>query len=424
MRPLLDRYGVKMHVLHQGEAKGFGEHYVRDTMSDAVRANLGLLVEDLWSLQLNWIADHREGVDVRALRSFVEDPAHVIMLPADAEQLHLVDELRSRADWQRSMERRFNDAEWVSVENYLAQQSRKSATVVGQHVAVLWAEGGIVGGESAANSVSISSRSLIEDLEDLRDDEEVRAIVLRVESPGGSALASEEIYCKLEEIRSEKPLLVSMGRVAASGGYYISAPGQQIWASPATITGSIGVVSVIPDFAKAADKLGVQPDGVYSTPLATMTRLGNPVPPELLASLDHYMAGTYVEFRDRVTRYRPLDDEQLLPIAGGRVWSGSRAQELGLVDSLGTLEDVIQRAAWQAELGDAQVVHYPKVESLMDLFLSGEIKPKDLLPHAQSGYMNALADPELEKLLADLQAGRTRRDPAEMVQTRCPWTVE
>ena len=422
MRPMLDRYGIKMHVLHQGEAKGFGEHYVRDEMSDAVRGNLGLLVEDLWALRLDWLARHRPGVNASELRDVVEDPANVILLPQKAHELGLVDNLLSRAAWQESMELRFPDAKWISVESYLSQGVGMDA-VVGEHVAVLWAEGAIVPSKSGRGTGQISARDLIEDLQELREDEDVRAIVLRVESPGGSALASEEIYCKLEEIRSEKPLLISMGRVAASGGYYISAPGQQIWASPATITGSIGVVSVIPDLSKAADKLGVQPDGVYTTPLSTMSRLGNPVPRELLQSLEHYMAGTYTEFRDRVTRYRPLSDEELLPIAGGRVWSGERALELGLVDSLGTLEDVIQRAAWQAELAEATAVHYPKVESLMDLLLSGEFKPKDFLPMGNL-ELELLQDPEIEQLVENLQSGEMRPDPSSIVQARCPWIFE
>jgi protease-4 len=247
-------------------------------------------------------------------------------------------------------------------------------------VAVLWAEGNIVPGMVEGAQVQIQSRAMIDLIQDLRESDAVKAVVLRVESPGGSALASEEIYQELVKLAKAKPLWVSAGPVAASGGYYLSVPGAQIWASPFSVLGSIGVVALFPDVSGAAGKLGLSAQGIHPLPASRLGDLGSPVEAATLAAMNVRLGEVYQEFRGRVLAHRPLTEDQLTPVAGGRVWGGRRALELGLADQLGGLEDCLD--SLQSSLGKTPlpVAHYPQQESLFSLLLSGHLRPRDLLP--------------------------------------------
>jgi protease-4 len=355
-------------------------------MSPPVRENLGRLVEDLLDEELAWIGARRHR-DPAALKAELLKPGRIWLAPEEARRIGLVDTLLSRADWEEGLERRFPDAvrlsisEWISSRRHLPGDGGDEPEA-GDHIAVLWAEGAIVPG-TGEGAVEVASGEMVERIRALREAGAVKAVVLRVESPGGSALASEEVYQELVKLGREKPLWVSAGPVAASGGYYLAAPGKQIWVSPFTVTGSIGVVALLPDLSGAAGKLGVAPQGIHSLPAGRLRELGRPVDPQVLAALQERLGQIYGEFRSRVLAHRALSDEDLTPIAGGRVWSGRRAVSLGLADHLGGLQPCLD--SLQASLGGAPlpVVDYPRQRSLLDLLLDGRVKPRDLLPGAR-----------------------------------------
>lgn len=391
MGQALARLGIRVHVLHEGEAKGYGEQYAQQEMSPAVRQNLGGLVNDLLDEELGWIGARR-GLQAADLKVELSRPERLWLAPREARQLGLVDTLISRADWEEALEVRYPGAERLSISDWIGSRTRLPKTGgdkvrLGDHVAVLWAEGGIVPGLSSSAQVQIQSRALIEEIRALKDADAVKAVVLRVESPGGSALAAEEIYQELRKLGEKKPLWVSAGPVAASGGYYLAAPARRIWVSPFSVMGSIGVVALVPDLSAAAGKLGLAPQTIQPLPGGRLGNLGSPVEAATLAALRLRMVEIYHEFRSRVTAHRPLSEAQLAPIAGGRVWSGRRAVELGLADDLGGLQDCLD--SLQASLGGPAlpVVDYPEQETLLGLLLAGHLKARDLLPGAGLGRL-------------------------------------
>jgi protease-4 len=211
------------------------------------------------------------------------------------------------------------------------------------------ASGDILDGDQPPGSVGGDTVSRL--IRSARMDKNVKALVLRVDSPGGSVLASEQIYRELMALRAAgKPLVVSMSGYAASGGYYISAPADEIWASPATITGSIGIFAIIPTFDRTLGKVGVGVDGVGTTPLSGQDRLDRPLGEEARVLLQSQVSRGYDEFLERVQAGRKKTREQVDAIAQGRVWAGSDAHRLGLVDQLGSFNDAVKAAARRAKL--------------------------------------------------------------------------
>jgi protease-4 len=221
-------------------------------------------------------------------------------------------------------------------------------------IGVIVASGDIDDGKAPPGT--IGGDSLSELIREARLDKDIKAVVLRVDSPGGSVAASEQIYQELQALREAgKPLVISMGDLAASGGYYISAPANQIWASPATLTGSIGIFAIIPDISQTLGKVGVGVDGVGTTPLAGALTIDRPLSPEISGLLQSQVDRGYQEFLDRVAEGRRETPQQIDAIGQGRVWAGADARRLGLVDRLGTMEDAVKAAAQLAKVTQYQM---------------------------------------------------------------------
>jgi protease IV len=241
----------------------------------------------------------------------------------------------------------------VTVPEYLAyaREQKKLHAAGKPRVAVIVASGDILDGEQPPGTIGGDSTAKL--IRQARLDPDMKALVLRVDSPGGSVLASEVIYRELKAFRaSGKPLIVSMSGYAASGGYYISAPADEIWASPATITGSIGIFAVIPTVDRTLGKIGVSVDGVGTTPLSGQMRLDRPLSAEAKALLQSQINRGYDEFLERVTSGRKKSRADIDAIAQGHVWAGTDAKRLGLVDHLGSFEEALQAAAHRAKLPD------------------------------------------------------------------------
>jgi protease-4 len=277
-------------------------------------------------------------------------------------------------------------------ESYVSRKRPASLTgMTGKRVAVITAAGSIVPGEQPSGT--IGGDSLAHLIKTTAEAEGVAAIVLRINSGGGSVFASEVIRQQLLEVRSQGlPVVVSMGAVAASGGYYIAAEVDEIWATPATITGSIGVFAAFPTFEQLMERVGVSTDGVGTTDLAGSLRADRPLNPEVAAALRSGVKFTYERFIGLVAKGRDMTPEQVDGLAQGRVWSAPDALERGLLDGLGTLADAIAAAAARAELVDYKVEYAELPLSPRELLLRQLAERVGAVPGASStGVMAALS---------------------------------
>lgn len=362
----LDKLGVEMNVFRVGEFKSAVEIYTRNEMSPEERQASLAYLNSLWSSYQTALAEARK-LEPEAIASYVAAlPQATAQARGDAARVALeaglVTGIKSRIEVeQRLIELVGEDPQTGSYnavhhDDYVRvvraeRRLRRDGT---PRIGVLVASGEILDGEQPPGTVG--GESLARLIRKARVDENVKAVVLRIDSPGGSVLASEQIYRELLALRQEgKPLIVSMGDVAASGGYYIAAPADEIWASPATVTGSIGIFAVVPTVNRTLEKLGVHVDGVGTTPLSGQLRIDRPLGAEARTLLQSAIERGYEEFLARVAQGRNKSRDQVDAIAQGRVWAGSEAQRIGLVDHLGTFDAAVQAAARRAELTDYEV---------------------------------------------------------------------
>ncbi len=366
----LDKLGVQVHLIKVGTFKSAAEPYILNQASDASKEADSYWMGGLWQEYLAEIASLRK-IDAATIS---DDIAHyderVAAHSGDLAQLaldqKLVDQLATRAE-ARAVLRAQGAAEGsdgfrqIDYRKYLATLGIDGLPGMGPHVAVIVAEGEIVGGEQAPGM--IGGKSTAQLVRAAREDDNVKAIVLRVNSPGGDANASELIRRELAQAREAgKPVVVSMGDVAASGGYWISMDSDEIWAQPTTITGSIGIFGLFVTVPDTLAKLGIHVDGVGTTPLAGSLDIRRPLSPQLESILNSVIKRGYNEFIGKVAKARGKTPEQIDAIAQGRVWDGSQAKERGLVDKLGGLDDAIAAAASRAKLGKDYQVRYVERE--------------------------------------------------------------
>ena len=361
-RDALDTLGIKAHVFRVGEYKSAVEPFERNDMSPAARANYSRFLGDLWSIYVADVAARR-GMDAAAIDSYINRQDQLLAehggdtaLLAQAQRL--VDRVENRpaslAWLQETIGRDGDSFRSIDYESYLARARPEVAASAPNKVGVIVASGEIQDGAAPQGSIGGDSLSAL--IRSAREDERVKALVLRVDSPGGSVSASEVIREELAAFKQTgRPLLVSMGSVAASGGYWIATPADEIWASPATITGSIGIFGVLPTLEEGFRKLGLHVDGVGTTGLSGAGAVGRPLSPLLENSLQEIIEHGYASFLALVAEARNMSTEEVDRIAQGQVWSGQTAHELGLVDQLGSLEDAIVAAAGRAGLEDYTV---------------------------------------------------------------------
>ncbi len=346
----LERLGIQVHVFRVGTHKAAVEPFTLDAMSELSRANMQQLVDELWQRYLSTVAVNR-GLSVEALRAYANDyAAHLQAVGGDTAQVALahglVDELVSLPQFRARLSALAGAAggnpRTIDMQDFLAATSTLPLPAENA-IGVIVAEGSIDMGEQPRGV--IGADSLISLIRDARRDERIKAVVLRVDSPGGSALASELIRQELEQLQEAgKPLVVSMAGTAASGGYWISATADEIWASPTTVTGSIGIFGLIPTLEDSLGRIGVFADGVSTTPLTradVLSGMSEPMAAVFQASVED----GYRRFLQLVADGRNMSVEQVDAVAQGQVWSGTQAQAFGLVDNLGELEDAIASAA-------------------------------------------------------------------------------
>ena len=353
---LLDKLEVQVEAIRHGSFKSAVEPFIMDQMSPENRQQIEMLLRSLWGTVVRDIADSR-GIDSAALQSFATNLE--IKDASYARQLGMVDTLMygQQVDQMLGEWTEQEEPNYVSLRSYIDRILMEESNVSKNKIAVVYAEGQIVDGKSRDGLVG--GETLARQLAALKDDDEVKAVVLRVNSPGGSALASEVIWHEAEALRQEKPLIVSMGNMAASGGYYISAPADLILASPMTETGSIGVFGLMLNGEQGLkNKLGISVDVVKTNPSADMgmTVFGAVGVRPLSQSEREYMQygveQVYKTFVGHVAEGRNLSVEEVDRIGGGHIWSGTDALGIGLIDGFGGLKEAISVAAERAGVSD------------------------------------------------------------------------
>lgn len=368
-KDLFERVGVSANVLRAGKYKNFGEPYFTNGPSEATKESEGALYGDLWQRYMDGVEGARK-LDKGAISRYIETlPARMSELRGDTAKLaleaKLVDGLKNRDEVRALlMERGAKDDKGhsfrrVDFKQYLAHAKPKP--VQGKRVAIVVAEGGIVDGSAKPGSVGGDSTSAL--VRQAREDEQVVAVVLRVNSPGGSAFASDLIRRELELTRKAgKPVVISMGDVAASGGYWVSMSADEVIADASTITGSIGVFGMLPTADKLLDKLPVHTGGVATTWLVGAGDPRRPLDPRVAQAVQAGIDRIYIDFLAKTAAARKKTPEQIDAVAQGRVWTGQQALEVGLIDRLGHLGDAIAAAAKRAKLEGEPAVQYIEKE--------------------------------------------------------------
>ncbi len=371
-KDLLDKVGIEMQIFKVGTYKSAVEPFIATEMSPANREQVSVYINSIWSRLLEDVSASRH-ISIDSLNLLADQfmdltPAEEYVNCGLVDTLMYQDEVLS---YLKDMTNREKDESLNTLS--LADMKNVKRNVPldksGNIIAVYYAFGGI--DDTTSPEEGINSEKVIKDMRKLREDETIKAVVLRVNSPGGSAYGSEQIWNEVVKMKAEKPVIVSMGDYAASGGYYISCAADYIVANPTTLTGSIGIFGMIPNMEKLlGDKLGLDFDVVKTNKMADMGNLTRSFNPEEKAVMQNMVNNGYELFVKRCADGRQMTTEAIKKIAEGRVWTGSDAKELGLVDELGGLDKALEIAAQKAEVEAYSVINYPAQEGFFSSFMN------------------------------------------------------
>ncbi|MGH8225765.1 MAG: signal peptide peptidase SppA [Gammaproteobacteria bacterium] len=423
-KDLIDKLRVEWHVFRVGKYKSYVEPFTRNDMSPAAKEENNNLLDVLWKHYIGAVAEDRdkESADVTSLVNHLPDVLADTQGNAAeaAEQAGLIDGVKSLPELRGEFANLVGSDEdtggyrHIGMQAYLA--ARNPAVLIANRgfdqVAIIVAEGDIVPGSAAQGSIGSATLSKL--LERAARDNRVKAVVLDVNSPGGSALASDEIlHAELALKQTGKPLVISMSGVAASGGYWISMAGDRIYASPATITGSIGIFGMFPSFERTMDWAGVHRDGVETSPLADFGDPMRALSPDEAKVFQLVIHHGYAEFTGNVAHYRDLPLDHVQAIAQGRVWTGEDAKRLGLIDDFGDLQTAVGAAAKLAKLAQYGVTYIaPKLSSTQQFIvnLSGNTDAQSVATHLFGGTQDSLMA-TVRPLIEGLAHTLALRDP-------------
>ena len=358
MKSFAEKYGIGMQIIRHGKYKSAVEPFLRDDMSPENKEQLSTMLNDLWSGNALKMANSRK-IDTAEFRTVVDSLYGII--PDLSLQHRLVDRLIQKTEYDDLIKAKINlkkddKLNKISFSKYISSYSEDNLKKDDQ-VAVLYASGAIYNGEG---NDAVYSENFVKEIKKLAENDKVKAVVFRINSPGGSANASDEILFEMQQLKKKKPVVVSFGDYAASGGYYIAMAADKIYAEPNTLTGSIGVFGMIPYFKEIANKNGLSSHAVNTNANSNMYSPINGLTPGGISMMTRSIEQTYKRFVHFVLQNRKKSFEQIDEVGGGRVWSGKRAKQIGLVDELGSLNDAINYAAKQAKLKDFNVAPYPK----------------------------------------------------------------
>lgn len=419
-KDFMAKFGVKWEVVKVGTFKSATETFTEEKMSDANRLQTQTFIDGTWRNVCDAVSKSR-GISVDSLNSYADSylalqATETLVKAKMVDGMMYGDQVKDAVKKMMKLDKG-DDIAQLTLNDML---NVKDGKVEGSEIAVYYAEGDIVQDPKAAtmfgNNNYIASRKVCKDLEDLMNDDDVKAVVVRINSGGGDAYASEQMWHQMSELRKVKPVVVSMGDYAASGAYYMSAPASWIVAQPNTLTGSIGIFAVIPDLSGlVTTKLGVRFDEVKTNRNSTFGNLmARPFNAEEKAMLQASVNRGYSLFRQRVAEGRRLPVESVEKIAQGRVWLATDALNIKLVDQLGGIDDAVKKAAQLAKLKDYYTSDYPAAASWMDAMLNSM---------SSSG---TYLDEQLRQTLGDFYQPFTMLrsiDKREAIQARIPYAI-
>lgn len=366
----LDKLGIDIQIFKVGTYKSAVEPFTQNEMSEANREQVSSYLNDAWSFMRSDLAMSRSLTDEQ-----IDNLANEMPMLQSTEYLlsaNLVDTLLYEAEMKNYLRELLDidDDKKIPSATVANMKSVKTKNVLKTEntVAILYANGNITSG---TGSSGIQDKYLVNEIEKLKNDDDIKAVVFRINSGGGSAYASEQIWKAIEDLKAEKPVIASMGDMAASGGYYIACNANSIVAQPTTITGSIGIFGMIPNLEGTTNKIGVHTETVKTNEFADFGNLTRPFNERERELMQNYVEAGYDLFLTRCAEGRNMDKETLAQYAEGRVWTGNQAKEIGLVDELGGLERAIEIAADMANLGKSYVIfEYPKLTSPIEELLN------------------------------------------------------
>ena len=369
LKDMLAKFGVKMQVSKVGTYKSATEMFTEEKMSDADRLQTSTYLNGIWKYLLKGVSESRN-IPIAKLNEYA-DSVITFANPTSYLKMKLIDKLLYTDQVRNEVKKRLginsdDEIHQISLTDLKAVEPSKG----GSEVAVYYAYGDIVDSpvsNTSFNQHSIVGKDVCNDLKELMDDDDVKAVVIRVNSGGGSAFASEQMWHQIMELKKVKPVVVSMGGYAASGGYYMSVPANWIVAEPTTITGSIGIFGMFPDFSGlASEKLGIKFDEVKTNKNGTFGSTMRPLTPDEMRMLQVYIDRGYTTFKNRVAQGRNLTMAQVEAIAQGHVYTGEDALKIKLVDELGGLDKAVKKAAQLAKIDNYYKVSYPSPVNWFD----------------------------------------------------------
>lgn len=369
LKDMLAKFGVKMQVSKVGTYKSATEMFTEEKMSDADRQQTSTYLNGIWKYLLKGVSESRN-IPIAKLNEYA-DSVITFANPTSYLKMKLIDKLLYTDQVRNEVKKRLginsdDEIHQISLTDLKAVEPAKG----GSEVAVYYAYGDIVDSpvsNTSFNQHSIVGKDVCNDLKELMDDDDVKAVVIRVNSGGGSAFASEQMWHQIMELKKVKPVVVSMGGYAASGGYYMSVPANWIVAEPTTITGSIGIFGMFPDFSGlASEKLGIKFDEVKTNKNGTFGSTMRPLTPDEMRMLQVYIDRGYTTFKNRVAQGRNLTMAQVEAIAQGHVYTGEDALKIKLVDELGGLDKAVKKAAQLAKIENYYKVSYPSPVNWFD----------------------------------------------------------
>lgn len=401
LKGLFDKLGVQFQVVKVGTFKSAVEPYISTEMSEPARAQLDTLFSTMWDFMKTGICQQRKKLTPALLDSLVN--SGLAFTPSD---MVVKEKLVDKAVYERTMDDRLarlagvekKKLNFVNPSTLITQVPWSDAYSSKDRIAVLYATGEIVDGAPTG----INFEKLVPIITRLADDKDVKGMVLRVNSPGGSAFGSDQIGEALDYFQSKKkPLAVSMGDYAASGGYWISCHADRIFADPLTITGSIGIFGLIPNVKGLADKFGVSPQTVATNPRANFPTMFAPLDEAQLAIMQKYVERGYDRFVNRVATGRKMSDSAVRKIAEGRVWNAMKAKEIGLVDELGSLRQAIEWVARKSGVaGNYNAAAYPEYEpNFWDMIYARQLEMRAAITKGNAGEYKDLALKVMNDLL-------------------------
>lgn len=418
-KDVMEKVGVKMQVFKVGTYKSAVEPFICTEMSPANREQVTSYLFSIWTNMLKDVAASRN-MEVGKLNSLADSltmisEASVALNGGLVDKLCYMDEVKAILREKSGLEDEDDDLVFASVADVAKSETLDEK--VDEQVAVYYAYGEIVQSQGTGLGMSqehqIVGEKMIKDLQDLREDDDVKAVVIRVNSPGGSAFASEQIWREVCLLKEKKPVVVSMGGMAASGGYYISCAANRIFAEPTTLTGSIGIFGMIPDVSELmTEKIGLKFDVVKTNEMSDIGTMARPFNEAESAQMQKMINRGYDLFTKRVADGRGMAQDSVKLIAEGRVWTGEQGLNIGLVDELGNLDDAVAHAAELAKVEKFRAVPYPGADNPFD----------QLLNQTKGGYL----DSELRELLGEGYAVyslvRNVKD-ADRIQARMPFEM-